>query len=75
MSKPLATATYSDTWAGNVAAHVEGFKTKRKGETVMRYRWTRANASIGIWSAPFTSIANAMAAAQRHPAFSNVQPA
>lgn len=70
-----ATATYRDTWAGEVAAVLVPFKTKRRGETVTRYRWQEQDRSFscGGWATPFVSVEQAIACAKRHHLFSNVQ--
>lgn len=74
MPKPFATATYHDTWAGNVTAALVGFKTKRRGETVTRFRWVQPNGQNagGFACGGFSSVAAALRAADRHANFSNV---
>lgn len=69
----IGTATFRDTWAGNVAARVVPFKTARRGERVIRYRWQAENGmSVGGFGSPFVTVAQAVRAAQRHALFSNV---
>jgi hypothetical protein len=74
MNKPPATATYRDCYAGPVAASLVPFRTKRRGETVTRFRWLQANGqgAGGFVSGGFATVAGAVAAAQRHAEFSNV---
>ncbi|MDO6963995.1 hypothetical protein [Rhizobium alvei] len=70
-----ATATFRDTYAGVVAAILVPFKTKRKGQTVTRYRWQEEvrGFAAGGWASPFVSTDQAIACAKRHALFSNVQ--
>lgn len=76
MAKTFATATFNDTWAGNVPAELVGFKTKRRGEAVTRYRWTsRVSNTGGFVASGFATIEGAIAAAQRHANFSEVAAA
>lgn len=72
-----ATATYNDIWAGEVAAVLLPFKTKRNGQTVIRYRWQEQvrGFAAGGWASPFMSVEQAVACAKRHHMFSNVQAA
>ena len=74
---PAATATYRDTWAGEVAAVLLPFKTKRKGVSVIRYRWHELvrGFECGGWASPFVTVDQAVACAKRHALFSNVQAA
>ncbi|HTM78665.1 MAG TPA: hypothetical protein VL133_13675 [Devosia sp.] len=74
MAKPFATATYHDTWAGNVTADLVGFKTKRRGESVTRFRWVQANGqgAGGFVAGGFSTVSAALRAATRHANFSNV---
>lgn len=71
---PLATAIYNDIWSGQVVATVVAFRTKRRGETVSRYRWLQSNgmAAGGFVAGGFSTVAGAVAAAQRHACFSDV---
>lgn len=70
----FATATYADVWAGNVPCFLTSFKTKRRGETVTRYRWQREDGlQAHHWVAPFQTVDGAIAAAQRHACFSSIQ--
>lgn len=70
--KPAAYATYFDIWAGPVEAALIPFKAKRKGETVTRYRWQRANGqSVGGFASPFVTVDGALAAIKRHACFAN----
>ncbi|MBX9457106.1 MAG: hypothetical protein KL863_14365 [Rhizobium sp.] len=70
-----ATAIFQDTWAGEVAAVLLPFKTKRNGQTVTRYRWQEEirGFAAGGWVSPFVSVEQAVACARRHHLFSNVQ--
>jgi hypothetical protein len=74
---PAATATYNDIWAGAVEAILLPFKTKRNGQTVVRYRWEEKvrGFEAGGWRSGFVSIDQAISNARRHRAFSNIQPA
>lgn len=68
-----ATATFNDIWAGDLSAALVPFKTKRKGATVVRFRWmTERGGSVGIWANPFSSPSAGVAAAKRHPSFADV---
>ena len=77
ISKPVfASATFRDTWSGDVAAHLVPFRTKRNGETVTRFRWRAENGEIvGGFRSPFASVDRAIRAVARHHAFSNVRAA
>lgn len=63
------TAFFNDIWAGPVEAFVAPFRTKRRGETVTRYRWERRDRQH-CSSTVFTSPEQAVAAAQRDARFS-----
>ncbi|ESW92931.1 hypothetical protein NKL07_21890 [Mesorhizobium sp. C280B] len=65
------TATFHDIWAGPVPAHVVAFKTTRKGERVVRYRWQRVDGNH-CCSVVYLTPAAAAAAKRRDARFSNV---
>ncbi|MCG6115872.1 MAG: hypothetical protein MEQ84_11800 [Mesorhizobium sp.] len=70
----FASATYRDTWAGEVAAHLVAFQTKRKGAPVTRYRWrAETGETVGGFRAPFASVGHALRAIAQHQAFSNAR--
>ena len=76
MANAVATAIYNDTWAGEVAAVLLPFKTKRKGVSVIRYRWHELvrGFECGGWASPFVTVDQAVANAKRHRMFKDVQP-
>jgi hypothetical protein len=68
--QPAAYATFTDIWAGPIAAQLVPFRTKRRGETVTRYRWQSANGqSVGGFASPFVSVDGALRAIARHACF------
>lgn len=73
----MATATFNDLYFGATEMAVTAFRTSVKGQRVTRYRWTPVNAdgciTTGFVSTGFSSEANAIAAAQRHARFANVE--
>lgn len=70
--KVLATATFDDTYAGFVPAFVEAYKTKRRGQAVIRYRWTSHSTSTLNPIGDFMSVEGAVAFAKRAHCYSNV---
>lgn len=72
MNASLATATFKDTWAGAVPAHVIAFKTTRNGARVTRYRWQRVD-GMHCCGSTFTTVAAAVAAKLRDARFADVQ--
>lgn len=72
----MATATFNDIYFGATEMAVTAFRTRAKGQRVTRYRWTPVNSqdciTTGFVSAGFSNEANAIAAAQRHARFANV---
>jgi hypothetical protein len=76
MTKIAATASYRDTYAGVVGARLIAFKTKRRGETVTRFRWEQDNGQgCGYVAGGFVTVDGACVAAQRNQLFSNVAAA
>ena len=63
-----ATATYKDIWAGDIEVQVQAFKTKRRGVSVTRYRWSVS----GVWASPLVSVEQAVRHAKAHRSFSNI---
>lgn len=63
-----ATITFNDIWAGPVAIEVRSFRTKRRGETVKRFRLERMDGQHGC-SSVFTSPEAALAHAKRDQRF------
>jgi len=71
----LATATFHDTWAGEVPASLVPFRTTRNGQPVIRYRWTRADGLTTGYASPFKTVAGAVARIRADRRFSNVTEA
>lgn len=74
----MATAIFTDIYAGPTEMKTEAFKTSRAGIKVTRYRWISASPSgscitTGFSPAGFTSEAQAVASARRHRGFSEVK--
>lgn len=65
-----AFAIHNDTWAGERTVALLPFRTKRRGETVTRFRWVDDRGqSAGGFAAPFVSPERAVAAVARHACF------
>lgn len=69
-----ATAMFNDIWAGLVPAVVKPFRTKRNGQTVVRYRWARVD-GMHCCGGVFTSVEAAVAAKRRDARFSQIEVA
>lgn len=72
MSEPLASGLYLDIWSGPVLAVVKPFRTKRNGQTVTRYRWTRAD-GMHCCGAIYMTPEQAVAAKRRDARFADVR--
>lgn len=69
-----ATATYRDTWAGEVPVFLTAACSMRHGQRVTIYRWISSHGGIGN-AGGFVARSNPkpmIAAAALHPLFSNV---
>ena len=74
MTNNVATATFHDTWAGELAAYLVPQKTTRRGQRVTAYRWMteRGTCCDGL-SHGSTNPDRMIAHAERHARFSNVR--
>lgn len=72
-SKIAATATYRDTWAGDVPVSLVAARSTRRGERVTIYRWAAEHGGINAGGmVPTVHPQKAIRFAQNHPYFSNV---
>ncbi|TIR24015.1 MAG: hypothetical protein E5X34_13245 [Mesorhizobium sp.] len=69
----LATAMFSDPWAGLVPAHVVAFTTTRKGRRVTRYRWQRVDGQSCGGHTPAVSVDVAVRGVSWDRRFSDVR--
>jgi hypothetical protein len=75
MTKPIATATYQDTWAGLIGASLVPQKTSRGGQRVTVYRWIDDRGQVCDGLRCGFSADRMMVHAKRHPKFSNIAAA
>lgn len=70
----VATATYRDTWAGDVPAYLVPQVTKRGGLRCIAFRWMTARGQTcdGL-KAGYTNIEAMVRHAQRHALFASVK--
>lgn len=73
MKNAVATATYQDTWAGEVVAYLMPQKTTRRGVRMTVYRWMRDNGQTCDGMVCGRGVDRMMAHAEWHALFSNVQ--
>jgi hypothetical protein len=68
-----ATATFKDTYAGNVDAQLVSFRTKVRGQSETRFRWEQTNGQgCGFVPGGFATVARAVAAARGSAKFFSV---
>lgn len=72
MKNAIATATYTDTWAGNLTAFLVPQKTTRRGERVTVYRWYTERGSVCDGLRCGCGPLRMLAHARRHPFFASV---
>ena len=66
-TKHHGTAEYKGTYCGWTEVRLEAIRTKRRGETVTRYRW-RGDLDQPSFVSPFATVERAIAAARSFPA-------
>lgn len=74
MKNAVATATFNDTWAGEIPAFLVPQKTSRNGERVTVYRWLTERGSSCDGLAHGHGREFMLTLASRRPSFSNVKP-